>query len=54
VEIGQLQEFSMKETAKVLNISLAAAKGRLFHARAALRRSPALRAIAQSRTQPAA
>lgn len=54
VEIGQLQEFSMKETAKVLNISLAAAKGRLFHARAALRRSAALRAIAQSRTQPAA
>ena len=54
VELGQLQEFSMKETAKVLNISVAAAKGRLFHARAALRRSAALRAIAQSRTEPAA
>ena len=54
VEIGQLQEFSMKETAKLLNISIAAAKGRLFHARAALRRSAALRAIVQSRTEPAA
>lgn len=54
VELGQLQEFSIKETAKVLNISVAAAKGRLFHARAALRRSAALRAIVQSRTEPAA
>jgi len=54
VELWQLQEFSMKETAKVLNISVAAAKGRLFHARAALRRSAALRAIMQSRTEPAA
>lgn len=54
VEIGQLQEFSIKETAEVLNISIAAAKGRLFHARAALRRSAALRAIVQSRTAPAA
>jgi RNA polymerase sigma-70 factor (ECF subfamily) len=54
VETGQLQEFSIKETAEVLNISIAAAKGRLFHARAALRRSAALRAIVQSRTAPAA
>lgn len=54
VEIGQLQEISMKETAKLLNISIAAAKGRLFHARAALRRSAALRAIVQSRTRTAA
>lgn len=54
VEIGQLQEFSMKETAKVLNISVAAAKGRLFHARAALRRSAVLRAIVKSKTEPAA
>lgn len=54
VELGQLQELSMKETAKILSISLAAAKGRLFHARAALRRSAALRAIVQSRTAPAA
>jgi len=54
VEVGELQEFSIKETAKVLNISLAAAKGRLFHARVALRRSAALRAIVQSKTEPAA
>jgi RNA polymerase sigma-70 factor (ECF subfamily) len=54
VEVGQLKEFSMKETAKVLNISVAAAKGRLFHARAELRRSAALRATVQSRTEPAA
>jgi RNA polymerase sigma-70 factor (ECF subfamily) len=54
VELGPLQEFSVNETAKVLNISLAAAKARLFHARAALRRSAALRAIVQSRTEPAA
>src|SRR5215475_6875782 len=54
VELGQFQECSMTETAKVLNISVAAAKGRLFHARAALRRSAALRAMVQSRTEPAA
>jgi RNA polymerase sigma-70 factor (ECF subfamily) len=54
VEVGQLQELSMEQAAKALNISIAAAKGRLFHARAALRRSAALRAIIQSRTEPAA
>lgn len=54
IEIGQLQELSIKETAKVLDISIAAAKGRFFHARAALRRSAALRAIAAERTEPAA
>ena len=54
IEVGQLQELSMKETAKVLDISLAAAKGRFFHGRAALRRSPALRAIAQAARESAA
>lgn len=54
IEIGQLQERSIKETAKVLDISIAAAKGRFFHARAALRRSAALRAISTERTEPAA
>jgi len=39
VELYQLQECSMDETAKVLGISVAAAKGRLFHARTALRRN---------------
>jgi len=42
VELHQLQECSLHETAKVLGISLAAAKGRLFHARTALRRNKAL------------
>ena len=51
---GQLREFSLGETAKILDISVAAAKGRLFHGRAALRRSGVLRAIAQTRTEPAA
>jgi RNA polymerase sigma factor (sigma-70 family) len=37
VELYQLQELSLHETAKALGISPAAAKGRLFHARAALR-----------------
>ena len=54
VEAGYLQDFSMEETAKALNISTGAAKARLFQARAALRRSATLRLIAQSRTGPAA
>ena len=54
IEVGQLHELSMKETAKVLDISLAAAKGRFFHGRAALRRSPGLRAVVQARRESAA
>lgn len=54
VEVAQFQELPLKETAKVLDISVAAAKGRFFHARAALRKSTALRAVAQARTEPAA
>ena len=54
VEIAQFQELPIKEAAKVLDISVAAAKGRFFHARAALRRSAALRAVSQARTEPAA
>ena len=38
VELYDLEERSLDETAEALGISLAAAKGRLFHARAALRR----------------
>jgi RNA polymerase sigma factor (sigma-70 family) len=54
VELQQLQEHSLMRTAEMLGISLAAAKGRLFHARAALRKSSRLRAIAprgESRTR---
>jgi RNA polymerase sigma factor (sigma-70 family) len=39
VEICQLQECSVRETARKLGISTAAAKGRLFHARVALRKA---------------
>jgi RNA polymerase sigma factor (sigma-70 family) len=49
VEVQQLQELSMQETAQAMRISVAAAKGRLFHAKVALRRSPALRLMHQSR-----
>jgi len=39
VQIQQLQERSMRETAEAIGISLTAAKGRLFHAKNALRKS---------------
>src|SRR6266852_6619230 len=39
VQIQQLQERSMRETAEAIGISLAATKRRLFHAKNALRRS---------------
>jgi len=42
VELYDLQECSIGETAKILGISVAAAKARLFHARAALRGNKAL------------
>jgi RNA polymerase sigma-70 factor (ECF subfamily) len=37
VEFHQLKEYSLQETAQILGISTAAAKTRMFHARAALR-----------------
>jgi RNA polymerase sigma factor (sigma-70 family) len=39
IETCQLQECSVRETARKLGISTAAAKGRLFHARIALRKA---------------
>ena len=54
IEIGELQELSLKETAQRLRISVAAVKGRLFHAKAALRRSPRLNVIRQARVRRAA
>jgi len=42
VEVSQFHDLPIKETAKALDISVAAAKGRLFHARARLRKSLAL------------
>jgi len=47
IELHDLQECSLHETAEALGISIAAAKGRLFHARAALRRTAKLKAAAQ-------
>jgi len=47
VELYDLQERSLHETAEALGISVAATKGRLFHARAALRRTARLKAVAQ-------
>ena len=46
VELGPLQERSTNEAAQRLGISPQAAKARLFHARAALRKSAVLKAVA--------
>ena len=50
VEIHQLQELSMRETAEAMGISVAAAKGRLFHAKVALRKSSILKPMYQPRS----
>jgi RNA polymerase sigma factor (sigma-70 family) len=49
VQIQQLQERSMRETADAIGISLTAAKGRLVHAKNALRRSMIPKLIHQPR-----
>jgi RNA polymerase sigma-70 factor (ECF subfamily) len=54
VEIKELQERSMKETAQILGISVAAAKARLFHAKVALRKAPRLKVMKQTRLRRAA
>jgi len=54
VQMGQLRERSLKETAGALGISLAAVKARLFHARVKLRKSPVLKAIVQRKSELAA
>lgn len=45
VQMGPLRKLSLKETARDLGLSVAAVKGQVFHARVALRKSPALTAI---------
>ena len=50
VEIQQLQERSMRETARAMCISVGAAKGRLFHAKAALRKSSILKMMHRPRS----
>jgi RNA polymerase sigma-70 factor, ECF subfamily len=47
LELAHLKELSLEETARSLGISIPAAKGRLYHARASLRGSTAVRAIAR-------
>jgi RNA polymerase sigma factor (sigma-70 family) len=51
VVLSQLREHSVRETAQMLSISTAAVKTRIFHARAALKRMPSLRAVAKLRRQ---
>jgi RNA polymerase sigma factor (sigma-70 family) len=48
VEFHQLKGNSIKETAKILGITTAAAKSRMFHARVALRRMSVLKCAANS------
>jgi RNA polymerase sigma factor (sigma-70 family) len=47
VEIQQLQERSLQETAEMMCISVAATKSRLLHARVALRKSTLLKLVQQ-------
>src|SRR5260370_21216894 len=51
MEVYQLQESSLHETAEMLGISIAATKARMFHARAALRRAKELQFIGPSITK---
>jgi RNA polymerase sigma-70 factor (ECF subfamily) len=46
VELHQLQEHSLGETAQILGISTAAVKARMFHAKIALHRMPLLQGVA--------
>jgi RNA polymerase sigma-70 factor (ECF subfamily) len=48
VELHQLQEHSLTETAQILGISSSAVKTRMFHARVALHRMPLLQSVARS------
>ena len=50
VKIQRLEERSMRETAEIMGISVSAAKGRLFHAKVALRKSSTLRLICVARS----
>jgi RNA polymerase sigma-70 factor (ECF subfamily) len=48
VELHQLQEHSLRETAQILGISTAAVKARMFHARVALHRMLPLQSVVRS------
>jgi len=49
VKVHQLQECSIRQTAEVVGITVAAAKSRMFHAKMALRKSPALKRMHRTR-----
>lgn len=49
VQIQQRQDGSMRETAEIMGISVTAAKARLFHAKAALRKSSVLKMMQRPR-----
>jgi len=49
LEMQHLQDYSVEEIARMKGISVGAIKGRLFHARRALRGAPSLRNIAGSK-----
>jgi RNA polymerase sigma factor (sigma-70 family) len=51
IELQQLEERSMREAAQVMRISVPAAKSRLFHAKAALRKSSRLRLFTTRRSR---
>lgn len=53
VEAYHFKERSVRETAEMLDISMEAVKGRLFQARAVLRRAPRMRSICQSSLESA-
>ena len=48
VELHQLQQYSVRETAQILGISTTAVKARMFHARIALHRMPLLQSVGSS------
>jgi RNA polymerase sigma-70 factor (ECF subfamily) len=48
VELHQLQEHSLRETAQILGILTAAVKAQMFHARVALHRMPLLQSVGRS------
>jgi RNA polymerase sigma-70 factor (ECF subfamily) len=54
IEIRRLREFSIKETARILRITVPAAKSRLYHAKVSLRQMPSLRAVGRRRVGRAA
>jgi RNA polymerase sigma-70 factor (ECF subfamily) len=53
VQLHQLQEHSVRETAQILGISTAAVKARMFHARVALHRMPVLKGMGESSRESA-